>query len=81
MAGKKKKGTKPHNVLWGKPYIDSNGESRKRWLTVGAAWPDDKGGMGVTIWLLPPRKEGEDLEFLIRPPFSADDKEPGPALE
>lgn len=72
----KKKGIKPLNVLWGKPYVDPGGNCRKRWLTVGAAFPDDKGGHSVKVWIVPPLNEEGGFELLIRPGFEEPKDEP-----
>lgn len=40
---------KTYNVLKGREYTDGNGEVRKHFIEVGAAWEIDSGGMSIEL--------------------------------
>ncbi len=41
---------KTYNVLKPREYTDNNGEVKKQFVEVGAAWEIDSGGMSVEVY-------------------------------
>lgn len=63
---------KTYNVLKPREYTDGNGEERKHFIEVGAAWEIDSGGMSLELHegisvsgrvvILPRKERGNDAE-------------------
>lgn len=60
-----------YNVLKPREYTNSNGEVKKHFIEVGAAWDIDSGGMSIELhegiavtgrFIILPRKERDDSQ-------------------